>query len=122
YFSFHDGIFQISYIGTAEQSQQQNLQYLYRNNALANCQSDELTFGFTSIRSNECYDLTDFNKNCNHKSPNFLQQQPIYSKYGDDIMYNGTNQYLANEPSSIDHPKSQIISDIPIFNSSDFLV
>ncbi|OZC05903.1 hypothetical protein X798_07119, partial [Onchocerca flexuosa] len=83
---FHDGIFQISYIGTAEQSQQQNLQYLYRNNALANCQSDELTFGFTSIRSNECYDLTDFNKNCNHKSPNFLQQQPIYSKYGDDIM------------------------------------
>ncbi|VDM93054.1 unnamed protein product [Onchocerca ochengi] len=113
---------QILSVGTAEQIQQQNLKCSSANNALANCQSNELTFDFTNMINNEYYGLTSFSKNCNHKSPNFLRQQPIYSKYGEDIMCDGTKQYIANKPSSIDHPKSQIISNIPIFNSSDFLV
>ncbi|CAG9530282.1 unnamed protein product [Cercopithifilaria johnstoni] len=107
----------------AEHMQHQNSKYSSMNNLVTICQPNDLNFGFIAADNNGYYNLNSFDQNCNQRSSNSLRPRSIcYSKYGDDILYNGRKECNYEKSSAIDHPKSSIISGVSTFNSNDFLV
>uniref|UniRef100_A0A1I8ES84 Sodium/potassium-transporting ATPase subunit beta-1-interacting protein n=1 Tax=Wuchereria bancrofti TaxID=6293 RepID=A0A1I8ES84_WUCBA len=108
----------MSLIKVVEQMPHQSVKYSPMTNFLTTYQPNDLIIGFTA---NGCYDLTSYGQ----MSPNLPQRQFVrYSKDNDkNAMYDKRERCRSMEKSStIDHQKSTNTSDIPIFNSNNFLV